>query len=140
MRLPIINGRKFGCTACGNCCFEKGYVFFGFAELAAMAEHLKLSQAEFKDTFDVTWDADSDGWMFDATDGNGCPLLDKKRQCRVHPVKPTQCRTFPFWDELLDRKADWEAAKSFCPGLDAEDGRLFSRAEIQKLRKGEGRT
>jgi Fe-S-cluster containining protein len=37
--------------------------------------------------------------------------------CGIHPAKPTQCRTFPFWPELLEREVEWEEAARFCPGI-----------------------
>ncbi len=37
--------------------------------------------------------------------------------CSVHPAKPTQCRTFPFWPELLDNRKEWEETAHWCPGI-----------------------
>ncbi len=45
-----------------------------------------------------------------------CHFL-KGHGCSIHPAKPTQCRVYPFWPELVeDRKAWKEEAKS-CPGI-----------------------
>ena len=105
-----------------------------------MAKHLGIGPTKFRQRFEVYWDLESDGWAIDVTDGSGCPLLDPAGRCRVHRVKPAQCRTFPFWDELLDDEDEWEEAKKYCPGLDAEGGRLYSFDQIQRLRGGVGRT
>jgi Fe-S-cluster containining protein len=37
--------------------------------------------------------------------------------CSVHPVKPVQCRLYPFWPELVENRATWEAERSACPGI-----------------------
>lgn len=105
-----------------------------------MAEHLGVTTTKFRERFEIQWDINADQWAIDASDGFGCPLLTQAGRCRVHPVKPAQCRTFPFWDELLDDRTAWREAKRFCPGIDAEGGRLYSLEEIQKLRRGIGRT
>ncbi|MCK6545817.1 YkgJ family cysteine cluster protein [Myxococcota bacterium] len=134
--LPIVDGRRFGCTACGNCCMEPGYVYMTGEEVERIATHLALSERAFKAKFRVQYERASKEWFIDALDGKGCPLLDADRKCSVHPVKPRQCSTFPFWDELLDDAARWEASKSFCPGLDAPKGELYDRGRILAIRAG----
>ncbi len=37
--------------------------------------------------------------------------------CSIHPAKPTQCRTFPFWPELVERPAAWTRTGGYCPGI-----------------------
>ncbi|MCB9650621.1 MAG: YkgJ family cysteine cluster protein [Deltaproteobacteria bacterium] len=132
--LPIVDGRRFGCTRCGNCCMQPGYVYFHPHEVSAIAEYLGISEARFTRAYDLSWMPGSKLWALEAADGQGCPLLTEDRLCSVQPVKPAQCRTFPFWPELLDDAARWERTKAYCPGLDAPDGRLYAEAEIRQLR------
>lgn len=37
--------------------------------------------------------------------------------CRVHSVKPVQCRTYPFWPEFLEYRDLWEEEAKKCPGI-----------------------
>jgi len=37
--------------------------------------------------------------------------------CSIHPVKPTQCRTFPFWPELVESRKEWHKTAAWCPGI-----------------------
>jgi len=37
--------------------------------------------------------------------------------CSIHPAKPTQCRAFPYWPELLDNPEAWDATARYCPGI-----------------------
>jgi len=37
--------------------------------------------------------------------------------CAVHPVKPTQCRLFPFWPEFVERVSAWSQLGRWCPGV-----------------------
>jgi len=113
---------------------EPGYVYFTWAELEAMAAHLGMTAHRFSKQYGAEFDAGWQRWAINAMDGQGCPLLDKDRGCRVHPVKPKQCASFPFWPELLDDKEAWQDIKRYCPGLDAEEGRLYSEDEILQIR------
>jgi Fe-S-cluster containining protein len=70
--------------------------------------------------------------MLDANP-DGCPLLTADKGCSVHSVKPMQCQTFPFWSELIEDDSAWSDAKSYCPGMDAADGRLYSAEEIRDI-------
>jgi Fe-S-cluster containining protein len=37
--------------------------------------------------------------------------------CTIHPAKPTQCRIFPFWPELVESKREWAKTAQYCPGM-----------------------
>jgi Fe-S-cluster containining protein len=37
--------------------------------------------------------------------------------CAVYAARPTQCRTFPFWPEILEDKKEVTAAAKYCPGI-----------------------
>ena len=115
---------------------EPGYVYMTPAELTRIAAHLGLSERGFKKQFSVLFDRSTQEHLLDATDGKGCPLLDGERRCTVHAVKPRQCSTFPFWEELLDDAAAWEDTKKYCPGLDAPKGELYTRGQITAIRAG----
>jgi Fe-S-cluster containining protein len=45
-----------------------------------------------------------------------CPFL-KADGCSVHPAKPTQCRIFPFWPELIEDKRELKVTARWCPGI-----------------------
>jgi Fe-S-cluster containining protein len=38
--------------------------------------------------------------------------------CSIHPAKPTQCRLFPFWPELVESRMEWHKTAAWCPGID----------------------
>jgi len=37
--------------------------------------------------------------------------------CSIHEVKPTQCRIFPFWPELVESRREWKKTARYCPGI-----------------------
>ena len=67
---------------------------------------------------------------------NGDCIFFKDRGCIVYPLRPRQCRTFPFWPENLRSRRAWEELKDECPGVGK--GRLFLLKEIQLIRRGRG--
>jgi len=128
--LDIEGGRRFGCTACGNCCMQDGYVYMKEGEVERMAAHLGKTVGEFWRDYRVHAHPADDEPVIEAKDGKGCPLLTADRRCSVHPVKPVQCSTWPFWRDMVEDVDTWTKAKSYCPGLDAPTGQLYSRKEI----------
>lgn len=113
---------------------EPGVVYFDREELRKLADYLRETIDEL--IARLKFAREGERFVLDATDGRGCPLLGKDRACTVHPVKPKQCATFPFWPQLLDDEREWESAKRFCPGIDSAQGKIYSRGEILAIRAG----
>jgi Fe-S-cluster containining protein len=45
-----------------------------------------------------------------------CVFWDKDRGCTVYPVRPAQCRTWPFWGSNVETPEAWERTTKICPG------------------------
>jgi uncharacterized protein len=60
---------------------------------------------------------------------------DNRRVCSVYPVRPLQCRTWPFWEGLLATPDNWASASQTCPGINT--GPTHSRSSIESLRDAE---
>jgi Fe-S-cluster containining protein len=45
-----------------------------------------------------------------------CPFLEESG-CAIHSAKPTQCRVFPYWPELLESRREWKKTARYCPGI-----------------------
>jgi Fe-S-cluster containining protein len=41
----------------------------------------------------------------------------RKGRCAIHPVKPTQCRLYPFWFKNVRSREAWEKTVAECPGI-----------------------
>ncbi len=60
-----------------------------------------------------------------------CTFFDpEKRHCKVYPVRPIQCRTWPFWKSNVASEKKWGEVCEDCPG--AGQGKFFSLEEIEK--------
>jgi hypothetical protein len=50
---------------------------------------------------------------------------------RIYPVRPLQCRTYPFWFQNLRSEKKWRLTGTACPGIG--QGRRYSKDEILAL-------
>ncbi|HKK06350.1 MAG TPA: YkgJ family cysteine cluster protein [Gammaproteobacteria bacterium] len=108
---------RFECTACGACCFggRGAYVALSGAEADAIRRHLGLSTAWFRRRYLVSLAngrlglrLDEDGW---------CSLLDAEGRCRAYAARPGQCRSYPFWPEVVATANTWRAEAARCEGI-----------------------
>ena len=109
---------RFECTQCGRCCTGGGdyQVFLKDAEAERMRALLQLSPAWFRRRYLRRLDS---GELTVSLRGDGrCSFLDTEGRCRVYGARPTQCRTYPFWPELLRSKTAWHAEAARCEGID----------------------
>ncbi|TWU58410.1 Flagellin N-methylase [Rubripirellula tenax] len=126
------DGLRFECTQCGACCSgDPGYVWVADKEIAAMAEEMEMSVETFSHRFVRQVGAQQS--LVEYPDGD-CILLDPDtRKCSVYASRPTQCRTWPFWDSNLNKPRDWKETCEVCPG--AGQGKLYSLEKIEVQRK-----
>jgi hypothetical protein len=86
--------RMYHCTRCGNCCKWPGIVRLTEADIAAMADHLGLSEARFIAEY-TQLSPERNGLVLTDREDGACVMLEGDNRCRVYPVRPGQCRTFP---------------------------------------------
>lgn len=72
----------------------------------------------------------------DSVRGRDCVFLARdgagRAACSIYPVRPAQCRTWPFWPENLATPEDWGRAAKSCPGMDR--GRFYPIEQIRIIR------
>ena len=105
------------CEACqGNCCTgESGYIWVSQEERKAMAEYLKMSEEEFIKEYLLKIRYRFTLKELPYKEGFRCLFFDTtKKQCSIYPVRPHQCRTFPFWDYF---KENIDEVVTECPGI-----------------------
>ena len=86
---------KFECQQCGNCCRGDGFVRVRADDVDRMAAFLKCSAEAFTRRYTRLSDDRRGLCLIDRKDGS-CIFLQPKGRCRVHSVKPKQCRDFPI--------------------------------------------
>ena len=108
-------GLHFKCTGCGQCCTgSPGYIWVSEDEIQAIAHYLDLSVEAFarqylrrvKGRFS----------LLELPKSYDCIFL-KENKCQIYAVRPTQCRTYPWWPQLLKSEKEWQEAARFCEGI-----------------------
>lgn len=105
------------CEACqGNCCIgESGYIWVSLEEIRAMAQHLQMSEAVFINDYLLKIRYRFTLKEIPYEGGFGCIFFDRdKKMCRIYEVRPSQCRTFPFWEYF---KQNIDEVVTECPGI-----------------------
>ena len=128
-------GLSFSCTGCGGCCTgPPGYVWFDAAEGRALAKRLGVTEREFLSLYAEEKLGPGNGWSLTEVvrDGNyDCVFLKPDgrggRGCSVYEDRPTQCRTWPFWESNLTSPRAWQQAAEHCAGMGTPDGRPRER-------------
>jgi len=86
---------SFHCRCCGACCrIPNGIVRVSDAEIARMAAFLGMDEAEFIDS-QTELAPDRMGLVLKSRADGACLFLTDDNLCRVNPVKPGKCATFP---------------------------------------------
>lgn len=120
-------GLRFECRQCGDCCTgAPGTIYVAPDEIGRISDYLHCPADTtieqflypYKDSFSIREDSF----------GN---CLFYKGKCDIYPVRPFQCRSFPFWFNNVRSLEHWKAAGRLCPGIGR--GHLFTREEIIRL-------
>jgi len=108
---------RFECTGCGACCTggHGHFVETSTREREAIRIHLGLSRHWFRRRYLTRVDEEILGIRLNP-DGR-CPFLGRDNRCRVYAVRPRQCRTYPWWPELIENGKDWQDEARRCEGM-----------------------
>lgn len=99
------------CIACeGKCCTGKsGYIWVQKSEILALASFLKIKNENF-----ILQYLSKVGFRYTLKeipfqDGFACVLFDtENHNCKAYDVRPSQCRSFPFWDYCAQNELEEE--------------------------------
>lgn len=132
-----VRGIQFECQGCAECCKTHGeyaYVYVTPHDIEAISQHLGITPEQFLSDYCQQDDA---RWVYFTTDVVDCPFLDGDENCKIYPVRPKQCSTWPFWTDNLER-ANWEGPVSACcPGIGK--GKTYSADEIDAIAREKDR-
>jgi Fe-S-cluster containining protein len=117
------DGLRFECQRCGACCTgAPGLVWADRAETAAIRRWMEETGAAAEGVFTPL----GDGFRIrEAPDGR-CGFFEAG--CRIYPLRPTQCRIYPFWTANLRSACRWREEARQCPGIGR--GRRYDLEEI----------
>lgn len=131
-----VAGLHFECMQCSRCCSGpgEGYIWVAKPEAKFIADFLKMPLEQLQEkhlkreglrTTIIEQPVTKDCIFLRKTDGG--------KKCMIYPVRPNQCRTWPFWSSNLTTQACWNKATGKCDGINR--GKLYSFDEIEKIRQ-----
>lgn len=134
--LWYVAGLHFECAECGKCCSgpEEGVIWITKPEIELAAEFLKIPLKQFRKLYLKKVGLRTT--IIEQKPSNDCIFLREvkgKKQCMIYPVRPNQCRTWPFWASNLTNPNTWNETLQKCPGINR--GKYYSFEEIQKIKK-----
>lgn len=106
------------CATCeGNCCIgESGYIWISKEEITNLAKHLNITIEELGMQYLLKV-----GYKYSikevqiAKDNFACIFFDlTKKCCSIYEARPSQCRTFPFWEYFKNNIKELEEE---CPAI-----------------------
>ncbi len=105
---------RFECQpGCTECCRQRGFVYVTEADVSRMAEFLGITRSAFERQYVYRT---QHRMRLRTPRETRCHFL-RGEGCSIHPAKPTQCRIFPFWPELVESRREWNKASRYCPGM-----------------------
>jgi uncharacterized protein len=118
------NGIRFECSLCGKCCNgAPGIIIVLENEIKLIADFLEIEKDLFIERCLYAY---LDGFSIREDNTGRCIFYENG--CSIYPVRPLQCRTFPFWFINLRSERSWIEVLKSCPGIGK--GKLYSKEEI----------
>ncbi|MCD6190656.1 MAG: YkgJ family cysteine cluster protein [Sulfurimonas sp.] len=105
------------CATCeGRCCTgESGYIYVTRDEIKAIAEVLNIDINELRVKYLFKKGYKYSIKEFKYNDSYECVFYDRESNgCKIYNARPSQCKTFPFWDYYKTRV---DELKQECPGI-----------------------
>ena len=122
------DGLRVRGTRCGHCCTgAPGYVWVNEKEIAAIADYRGEAFQQVAALY--TRPAQRGRSLREKVKGD-CVFYDRKEGCTIYPVRPRQCRTWPFWPSNVSTPEAWRRTCEACPG--SGQGELISAEEITR--------
>jgi Fe-S-cluster containining protein len=105
---------RFQCqSGCTKCCEQQGFAYLTEDDIPRLAAYVGMNPGDFERRYVYRTKSLR---RLRVPRHAQCVFL-KEDGCSVHPAKPLQCSTFPFWPETEDSKREWLKTARWCPGI-----------------------
>ena len=129
-------GLHFECVQCGRCCAGpgQGFIWVTKPEIELIADYLKINvrqlRAEYlrRVGFRTT--------IIEDPGSRDCIFLKESkgaRRCLIYHVRPSQCRSWPFWPSNLANSIAWNEVAQKCAGVNR--GKHYRLEEIERIQR-----
>jgi Fe-S-cluster containining protein len=109
---------RFECARCSACCGgSPGYVWVAAADAERILGFLGIGFSEFFERYCRLVEGPS-GFVLSLKERKNfsCIFLGAKG-CDIYPARPVQCRSYPFWENIVADTATWKTEAAWCPGI-----------------------
>lgn len=129
------DGLLFECQKCSRCCrYEPGYVFLSHKDLTGLERALNVNKEEIIRKYCRVVDTGNSKRISLLEKSNMDCIFWEPSGCSIYDYRPFQCRSFPFWSNILNTPEDWAKAGETCPGIGK--GNLHSKEAIEEWLNG----
>ena len=135
------HGVRFECQSSGKCCTshgEYGFVFLTPTDRRRFAKFFKIPMAVFTKKY---CDRTDGNWHLKEDKKNPDCMFLKNKRCTAYEGRPEQCRTWPFWPEVMSAKAWSQDVASFCPGVGKgaiHPGKIIEKSLRRQVKSAKG--
>lgn len=120
-------GICFECQSCGFCCTgAPGIVRVTIEDINRISDYISISSDELLQCYLYPYKN-----IFSIREREDGACLFYENGCRIYPVRPVQCKTYPFWFNNLRSEQSWQKTKKACPGIGK--GVLHTKEQILAL-------
>jgi Fe-S-cluster containining protein len=124
------DGLPFNCTQCGACCTgSPGYVWISDEEIISMANFLNVTLEVFIKKY--TRSIYGKRALLEDKKSYDCIFL-KDNTCSLYTHRPTQCKTYPWWPEIVESKESWDEESKRCEGINHDNSTVVPLNEIEQ--------
>ncbi len=131
------DGLEFSCQRCLYCCStEPGYVFLSDLDIQRLSKCLEVDRDTFLTIYTRLVDFGTHYSVSLKEKRNYDCVFLTKEGCSVYSSRPEQCRTYPFWRNILESRDKWDEEAHYCKGINK--GRKIQKKEIEDyLKRGD---
>lgn len=124
------NGLNFSCQQCSFCCRGfPGVVLLSEYDLERFAKWADVTTEQFILMY-CHWVESNDGLEYlSLREKQNMECIFWKNGCEAYDARPVQCRTYPFWTNVIKDEKSWNEESKDCPGINK--GQTHSMEEIE---------
>ena len=125
-------GLRFECIGCGYCCTgAPGFVYLSEEDIKRIAQYIGINVSKFIKQYTTVVKISGEKRLSLKEKNNYDCIFYKNKKCTIYPVRPYQCRSYPFWKKNLESEVEWENVAKECPGVNR--GKLYTKSQIENI-------
>lgn len=117
----------------GKCCTgASGFIFITKDDVLNISKKLEMEPEKFMKKY-ARWVPNLKKWsLIEKSLGEDfhCFFLSNGKTCDIYDVRPTQCKTYPYWPGVMKSEESWRDESIGCEGMRVPEAPLNSVEKI----------